>query len=346
MKTPEQQNNSESRTVIRGESTQKVLLEGGKSNESIKLIRGHDGYLTVQYQTEPIESANSKVAFIDWLGFTVRTLSLGELRKVLIEIFNLKELEWTQTDKGWSGYKHKIELGHYGWLAHGGKSQKETVNIQLRPAACIQFKNLNSIVEWSKQHNAKITRCDVAHDDYEGELINIEQARKWNDEGGYTTNGRKPKPREIINHDKTVGNTFYIGKRENGKMLRIYEKGKEQGDPKSTWNRVEVEFRSKDRDIPWDILKQPGKYLAGAYPCLSYLSKKQNHIRTVKKSYNISYNHMVSWLRRSGGKALNAMLIRERGDISKVISEIQREGIPNRLEPYYECIKKEISAYV
>ena len=58
----------------------------------------------------------------------------------------------------------------------------------------------------------------------------------------------------------------------NGKMLRIYEKGKQLGDSESPWVRVEAELRNKSRVIPWDALTRPGSYLAGAYPCLAYLS--------------------------------------------------------------------------
>ena len=300
MTTKNQQVTSASRTVIRGES--------------------------------PENLSSKDIAFIDWLGFTIKNISLGEVREALEHIFNLSNLEWLPSNKGWSGYEHRIDLGCYGWLAHGGVSQKGTINIQLRPSACANFKDTNSIIDWSEKHQAIITRCDLAHDDFEGKIINIEQARKWNDENGYTTNGRKPKPREIINHDKTIGNTFYIGKRQNGKMLRIYEKGKEQGHPTSPWNRLEVEFRNKDRLIPWDIIKNPSIYLSGAYPCLNFLSIIQDRIKTIKKSHEISYNYMVNWLRTSGGKAINAMMIHEHGDVYKVFSDIKREGVPKRLE--------------
>ena len=37
------------------------------------------------------------------------------------------------------------------------------------------------------------------------------------------------------------GRTVYIGARENGELARIYEKGKQQGDPASAWTRIELE---------------------------------------------------------------------------------------------------------
>ncbi len=47
-----------------------------------------------------------------------------------------------------------------------------------------------------------------------------------------------------------MGRTLYIGKRENGKMLRIYEKGKHLGNPVSSWVSVELELKGKNRIIP------------------------------------------------------------------------------------------------
>ncbi len=242
----------------------------------MKLKRIKGGSLTLEYQTAKRAQTHHKVAFIDWLGFTVKGLSLDALHRALLTTFQLPDMPWVETDKGWSGYDKKVELGSYGWIAHGGKAQAGTINIQLRPSACRQFGPLAPILAWAEQVQAKITRCDIAHDDFAGQRINLAQARQWQQEGGYISNGRAPKVMEIINHDETVGNTFYVGRRENGKMLRIYDKGKEQGEASSPWVRCEVEFRAKDRHIPWDILSHPGKYLAGAYPCLAFLHTLQD----------------------------------------------------------------------
>ena len=328
------------RAVKRGESPMKDT-EVGESpvhTEPVRLKRCRGAQLGIEVQTTGRKQTHSQVAFIDWLGFTVRGLTLDDLHCALQHAFGLTNLPWTETNKGWSGYEKKVELGQYGWIAHGGKAQQGTINIQLRPVACRQFKHLAPILNWVERVEAKITRCDVAHDDFEGERINIDQARQWQSEGGYISNGRAPKVTEIINHDATVGNTFYVGKRENGKMLRIYDKGKEQGQPDSPWVRAEVEFRAKDRHIPWDILKHPGQYLAGAYPCLSFINQLQDVIKTAKASFSVSYEKMVTWTRRACGRAINAMLIREQGDVIKVMEALRREGLPERLSGLFDVL--------
>ncbi|MDR8305589.1 replication protein, partial [Acinetobacter baumannii] len=62
------------------------------------------------------------------------------------------------------------------------------------------------------------------------------------------------------------GRTLYIGVRESGKSCRIYEKGKEKGDPLSEWVRIEIEFKSKDRYLELEMLLSPSQYFVGAYP--------------------------------------------------------------------------------
>ena len=54
--------------------------------------------------------------------------------------------------------------------------------------------------------------------------------------------------------------------------MRVYEKGKQLGDTSSPWVRWELELHNRDRIIPWDVLLEPGKYLAAAYPCMDWVS--------------------------------------------------------------------------
>jgi phage replication initiation protein len=181
---------------------------------------------------------------------------------------------------------------------------------------------------------AVITRCDVAHDDFEGKTINIEQARSWYLDGGFGSMGRPPKAKLVDDLGSGKGKTFYVGNRAFGKLCRVYEKGKKEGDPNSSWNRLEVEFRSKGREIPWDIVIRPGDYLAGAYPCLWYLSGCQERIRTIRTTASINYRGMVEWVRSAAGRALNVMLDVEGGDAASVLTQVVRLGAPKRLEAY------------
>lgn len=68
--------------------------------------------------------------------------------------------------------------------------------------------------------------------------------------------GRPPRhstPGDWLSETPYYGRTLEIGRRENGKMLRAYEKGLQlaPGSTATKWTRFEVELRRKDRDIPW-----------------------------------------------------------------------------------------------
>ena len=127
------------------------------------------------------------------------------------------------------------------------------------------------------------------------------------------------------------GKTLYVGQRQNGKLCRVYEKGKQLGDPNSPWCRVEVEYRGKSRVIPPDVLVRASSYLAGAYPCLAYLSERQDKVRTLKRSAESGYARMIDCLRTQYGPALNVMLRVEGGDPFAVLDQAMRPGIPKRL---------------
>jgi phage replication initiation protein len=177
----------------------------------------------------------------------------------------------------------------------------------------------------------RITRIDLAHDDFGGQTVSVAQARAWYDEGHFNTGGRTPEARLVDDLGSDKGKTLYVGHRQNGKLCRVYEKGKQLGDPQSPWCRAEVEFRAKSRVIPHDILVRPSDYLAGAFPCLAYLSLRQDKVRTLKKSAEIGYRRVVECLRTQYGPALNLMLRVEGGDPFAVLEQAMRPGTPKRL---------------
>ena len=130
------------------------------------------------------------------------------------------------------------------------------------------------------------------------------------------------------------GKTLYVGNRKSGKMLRIYEKGKQLGDKSSIWVRAELELKDKDRVIPWDALVNPSHYLSAAYPCLNYLSAIQHKIKTISKSVTISLDAAIHHLRNMGGMLINVMMQKQGGDAFAVINELKRDGIPKRLSNF------------
>lgn len=286
------------------------------------------------------------IAHIDWFAFTVRSDESKNINWLAQELRKfIPLLVLTPTGKGWNGYKvrHNITYADYGGalglIAHGGDNQRGTTSIQLNAQACALITDWQALKIWCEQNASKITRIDLAHDDMIGEVLTIAKCIQWLQEGLFSNNGVREgmtaiKGRLIDDLGSGDGKTLYVGNRKSGKMLRIYEKGKQLGDKLSTWVRAELELKDKDRVIPWDALVNPSHYLAAAYPCLNYLSAIQHKIKTIKKAVSISMDAAVQHLRNMGGMLINVMMRQQGGDAFEVINTLKRPGIPKRLANY------------
>lgn len=302
--------------------------------------------LVTRGEREETGEPGCNLALIDWLAFTVHSGKPDDWRWVrdqLHYVFKIPGYAWQETDRQWHGYQHRADLIQpsdrgerwmLGIVAWGGESQRGTVHVSLNSQACSRIDNWDEVQTWGICSDSAITRVDAAHDDFEGQTVNIDQARIWLQEGGFGGNGRPPRARLYDDLGSGEGKTLYVGNRAYGKLCRVYEKGKHEGDPTSPWNRVEVEWRNKGREIPWNILARPGDYLAGAYPCLAYLSAHQERIKTVRHAAAIQYPRMVENVKLFAGRSLNVMYRVEGGNADAVLQQVLREGAPKRLEPF------------
>ena len=153
-------------------------------------------------------------------------------------------------------------------------------------------------------------------------------------EGLFTNGGRKPLMDQRGNwiEPDGRGRTLYIGSSENGKLTRVYEKGMQLGIPYHQWVRWETQLGNRDREIPWEAVLEPGKYLAGCYPkAMGWISEEQSRIRTIQKTAEAGYDSLTHWLSVAYGKQINVMMDKE-GSAEKVIELIRRSGLPTRLQ--------------
>ena len=295
--------------------------------------RKRGGGLAAENQPRPVtrgESVTETTAHIDWFACTFLPGS-APIPAIVESVFLIPQSEWKGRAGGWQGYERRVDLGGLGVLAYGGEYQRGTAHLELNAHGCGQIQDWNAVRAWCEAHGVRITRIDLAHDDFDGQTVSVAQAREWFAEGRFTTGGRTPTARLVDDLGSGKGKTLYVGQRQNGKLCRVYEKGKQLGDPESLWCRVEVEFRAKSRVIPHDVLVRTSEYLAGAYPCLAYLSLRQDKVRTQKKSADISYARMIDCLRTQYGPALHVMLLVEGGDPFAVLEQAIRPGTPKRL---------------
>ncbi|HKJ87996.1 MAG TPA: replication initiation factor domain-containing protein, partial [Gammaproteobacteria bacterium] len=213
----------------------------------------------------------------------------------------------------------------------GGERAAGTLYVSVPGAGCEWVEDWVYVAQVLETLGAKLTRTDVAADDYEGAYYSVDQARRDFEAGRFVTSGHPPKGKFYDDMGSGEGNTMQVGKRANGKQARTYDKGKEQGDPNSPWVRIEAEFHAKDRQIPYEVLYKPGEYLAGAYPAFSWASVAKQSIRTVKEKALHTVTSLFRHARRAYGQLVRLMVEECGQDPALVALAMIRDGTPGSL---------------
>ncbi|QIZ61746.1 replication protein [Acinetobacter indicus] len=266
-------------------------------------------------------------------------------------------------EKGMHNYKFSYELQDMMGMVLYGHSSKR-ISIQINGTGCAlarkgwqhrlyEFLNSYKVVNQVEFGcvKPKITRCDLAYDDFEGKYITVDIADDWDDVGGFWCGGRQPKVEKhgAWKRPSGKGRTFSVGDRTSGKYCRIYERGKKEGSPLSPWTRAEVEFKSKDRYIPLDILLSPSKYFLGAYPCFEWLAKQleQDFVtpaktEIVKKQSQINWDRAMEIVKDQFGKYIRQFSkIIEPQELIQMLSS-DKDEIPKRLKFSHAAVMQSI----
>lgn len=274
-------------------------------------------------------------AITDFLNCTFKFSSsepLEALFKALFAVLGKKFAPAVDRQRGLHGYHRSFQLGDSSAIfAIGG--QAGTAYLSLPGAACALISDWQSVVSYLRDTlHANVTRWDGAVDDYTG-AHSVNDAVNLFLDGQFTAGGNTPSCNQHGNwiQPDGSGRTFYVGKRKNGKMLRVYEKGMQLGGQWHPWVRWEVELHNKDRIIPWDVLLEPGRFFVGCYPnALSWAQVEMSKIRTLQKQSKISYEHLTAYAAVAYGPLLNVMLEVE-GSAEAVLQKLHRQGTPRRL---------------
>lgn len=233
---------------------------------------------------------------------------------------------------GLLGFKRSYAFDRHGAMfAFGGQNGRAMLS--LPGEACAVVHDWSALVAFLTDGLcARITRWDGAVDDFHG-VRSVDDAVRWYLADEFNAGGNRPACRQDGNWltQDAKGRTFYVGRRSNGKLMRVYEKGKQLGDPVSPWVRFELELHNKDRDIPFDVVLRPGHYVAGSFPCMGWVSEEAFRIRTIQNQRRIAYNAAVHWARIAIGQLVNTMEQVE-GNADAVLVKLRRSGIPARLD--------------
>ena len=268
----------------------------------------------------PLRQGSNTAAHIDTLTFTFtkEVLIDHELSSTMHTLFGFGISE---QKNGINGYKYSFVMGShttkYGVVAFGGSNQKDSIMVHL------YGDGLTAAIDgWeTRLYNwldvfapfAKITRCDLAHDFFEGEYTPDQAYKSWQ-QGGFDNRGQRPRARlhgyDWLD-DKRTGKTFYVGTPNSSRLVRVYDKGCEQGDNTSRWVRFELQLRNRDYIIPHDILINAGGYLTAAYPVCQVLFEQYRDCpakaERVKKTQEINLEHVVKYASQSSSPCINLM---------------------------------------
>lgn len=290
------------------------------------VIRGEN------HSTEP----NPSAAFIDWLNFTFpqtfsEEIALSRLNRQLVPAFGFGL--GMPRNRGHLNYTDSWEIGRgFGIFASGGETVGGTSFFSLSGEGCHAVKDWQAVYGLLQELNARITRVDLAHDDFQG-IRDIKLAVAWYVAGEFNSQrGRPPKAEYIDDFNSGSGKTLYVGSRESGKLLRVYEKGKQLGAPLHPWVRWELELHNKDRIVPLEVLITPGAYLATSYPCMAWVSDSQSRIQTIATTSRINLDSLLRHCRGSYGKLIWTLWQVLEIPPEEILAKLARPGIPPRLD--------------
>lgn len=233
-----------------------------------------------------------------------------------------------------------------GRVAFGGNN--DTVLFELSGEGCRWIKSWAHVRFQAECLAARISRCDVALDDFGGIMFDLRELAQRAADGLFKSNGRPPKTRFLDDHGNNTGCTLYVGKKGH-KELCVYEKGKAFKDESSPWVRIEQRFYSKHvgdeqdgvvlRSLSMDILTYPLRFFRGAHAYLDELCSAFGlqdiavKMKIVKAKVEATAVAAVKWLRTQCGQTLH-VLHDALGDDADVFlrTQIAREGRPTRFK--------------
>lgn len=286
------------------------------------------------------ESRPDQVAKVDWLNCTFPAPELSPDGFVAMLSRILGRPVSGISDRGMLGFDSSIKLyarhgsltSPIGALAFGGESQRGRWLFQLTGTGCHFVRDWESLRDLLEGLDAKLTRVDLAVDFLNGEHT-VEEAVMLYQSGGFQLGGRSPSSRldgDWLGGEE--GRTLYVGKAKNGKMLRVYEKGRQLGDPSSEWTRFEVQLGNRDRVIPFDVLTDRDAFFAGAYPALSaFVEEAAETIPTLSKGGETTLGHLLYHLKRCYGKVFGTLLDSTEATNADLVEEVRIVGLPRRV---------------
>lgn len=284
-------------------------------------------------------------ALIDYLTLVlperaVEEFGLTKLDNLLARLFGFRgEVVATAIrERRWQFYTHSAALldregQMVGKIGVGGN--RGTMCVSLSGAGTRWVKNWERVQIALRSIGAKISRVDLAFDDYSGALFDVHDMRARAARSEFRQGGTPPKWRFLDDGGHNTGCTLYVGAKGH-KELCIYEKGKQLKHTDSPWVRCEVRLFAKHAVIGLEVLTDPLAFLRGAYDVLEILladiaADACTRIKSERAQVEATGEAMVRYLRRQIGPSLHVLLEAFGGSFEDFLhARIVRDGTPGR----------------
>lgn len=279
---------------------------------------------------------------IDWLGSRTQS-DPRECVEALRGAFGIlgAELRAEPKKRGKQGFERSdgLFLGDMsiGSMSFGGDAMRGWVWLELTGTGCQWVNDWDRCEDDLAQlRSFQYKRVDIALDTFKREVTH-ETVTEAHRAGMFTTCGKPPSMTQIVPEDPYEGRTVYVGKRDQPKFLRAYEKGYEQARKYPSLNithfddvpiadmyRLELELKAKGQPLPEDVIENRDQYFAGAYPYLqSVIDVEPQVLRMSRdKSPQRTLAAMLEMVRIQYGNSLFTALSAYQGDIGAVWEKI------------------------
>lgn len=280
---------------------------------------------------------------VDWLGFRTQdepVACLEALRDVFGDLGT--SLRATPKKRGKQGFDRSdtLSLGDLviGDMSFGGDAMRGWVWLEITGKGCQWVPDWNVCEDKiSELADFQYKRVDIALDTYKREVTH-DTVLAAHREGLFTTGGKPPSMRQILPEDPSDGRTIYVGKRDQPKFLRAYEKGFEtikdfpkhleiktiNDVPVADWYRLELELKAKHQPLPEDLIENRDQFFAGAYPYLQSVVSVEPEVLKLSRDKHPQRRlaAMLEIMRAQYGSTLFTAMVAYGGDIGAVWEKI------------------------